>query len=461
MKSVQFLGAAGMVTGSCSLLIADNGDQIVVDLGMFQEGEDLGILNYGDLGFDPAKIAGVLLTHAHLDHCGRLPLLVKAGYEGKIYMIQATRMLVALVLADAAKVAEENSKQAARGGWQAEKEILYTEEDVDELLTRIEIVDYDKVFSVGTMQVVFRDAGHILGSASIEVSDTDGKRIVFSGDLGNTPEDMIRPTEKIDKADFVVMESTYGDRLHREENPSVVLQEEINEIEKTRGVLLIPSFSIERAQEILHRINHLKNEKKVGGDTMVFLDSPMAIRATDIFRRSPELYNKELTNELKSDDPFDFPGLRLCASSEESKAILQSPAPKVIISGSGMMHGGRILHHAVNYLKDSRTRLLLVGYQAAGTLGRQLLDGERRVKIYNQEIDVRANIREIEAMSCHADQKKLLGWLKNIKGVERVFLNHGDEGAREFLGEKIRSELGLRDIVIPKMGELILLNIQK
>lgn len=435
-----------MVTGSCYLLTGDNGEQVLVDLGMFQENEELSKLNYESLAFDATKISGVLVSHAHLDHTGRLPLLVKSGYMGKIYMTKATRMLAALIMADAAKVAGEDT----------DKKPLYVLDDVDKALQLIEEVVYDEVFSIGSMRVVFRDAGHILGSGSIEVSDATNKKIVFSGDLGNTPEDMIQPTEQVKKAEYVVMESTYGDRLHKEEDPSAVLQEEINEIEKSGGVLLIPSFSVERAQELLHRINHLKNKKKIDEGTKVFLDSPMAIRATEIFRRSPELYNKEFAKEMKTDeDPFGFPGLTLTESSEQSKAILLTPAPKVIISGSGMMHGGRILHHAINYLADPKTRLLLVGYQAPGTLGRRLLDGEKSVMIYYQEIVVNAHIREIEAMSSHADQKKLLKWLGRIKDVKRVFLTHGEEEARKALGEKIKEELGIEDIVSPALKQIV------
>lgn len=434
-----------MVTGSCYLLTGAGGEQILVDLGMYQEGDDLSKLNYEALSFDPTKIAGVLVTHAHLDHTGRLPLLVKAGYKGKIYMTRATHMLTALILADAAKVAAED----------IEKQPLYTLDDVDNTLQIIEEVAYDNIFTIGSISVVFRDAGHILGSGSIEVSDAKGKKIVFSGDLGNTPEDMIRPTEQVKKAEYVVMESTYGDRLHREEDPSIVLQEEINEIEKSKGVLLIPSFSIERAQELLHRINHLKNNKKIDEGTKVFLDSPMAIRATEIFRRSPELYNRELSKEMRTDDPFGFPGLAMTVSAEESRTILLSPAPKVIISGSGMMHGGRILHHAINYLADPKTRLLLVGYQAPGTPGRALLEGEKRIMIYNQEVIVNAHIREVEAMSCHADQKKLLKWLEHIKDVKQVFLTHGEDGARRVLGEKIKEEIGLKDVVLPVLNQVV------
>lgn len=455
MNSIQFFGAAGMVTGSCSLLTANNGEQILIDLGMFQGDEGISSLNYEPLPFDPAGLSGVFLTHAHLDHSGRLPILLKKGFAGKIYMTAATKMLTALILADSAKIEMEDALKKHNGSElnNLNKQVLYTEEDVENLLSKVEEVEYDRSFSLGGFSITFRDAGHILGSASIEVSDASGKTIVFSGDLGNTPEDMIRPTENIRQADFVVMESTYGARIHRQEDPSHVLQEEINAVEKSKGVLLIPSFSIERAQEILHRINHLKNNKKIDAATKVFLDSPMSIRATEVFRRFPELYNQELSKESKIDDPFNFPGLVICQSAEESKAVFLNPAPKVIISGSGMMNGGRILHHAVNYLSNPSTRLLLVGYQAEGTLGNILLGGAKKVLIYNQEILVSAHIREVEAMSCHADQPKLLNWLKGIKGVQKVFLNHGEDESRKVLSEKIINELRIKEVTIPKIGE--------
>jgi metallo-beta-lactamase family protein len=442
--SVQFLGACGMVTGSSYLLTGAKGTKLLVDLGMFQEGDELASRNYSGLSFAASELSGVLLTHAHLDHCGRLPLVVQNGYTGKLFMTKATRQLTALSLFDAAKVAAEDTKK-----------ILYVDEDIEKLLTQVEDVIYDQSFSVGEFRVTFRDAGHILGSASIEVSDESGKTIVFSGDLGNTPEDMIQPTEPVKRADFVVMESTYGDRIHVQEDPAKVLMEEIGAIEQTGGALLIPAFSIERAQELIHRINHLKRDKKIEEKTAVFLDSPMAIRAMRIFEENPQLYNKELHSDFVSENPFDFAGLTLTEHVEDSKAILLSPGPKVIISGSGMMSGGRILHHAINYLADEKTRLLIVGYQAEGTLGRKILDGAKHVRIYDQDVAVNATVRNVESMSCHADQKKLLAWLGQIDGVEKVFLTHGENGAREVLRGKISERLGKGvAVVLPAMDEV-------
>lgn len=446
MNSIQFFGAAGIVTGSCNLLTSDKGAKLLIDLGMFQGGDEIESLNYAPLGFDPSGLSGAVLTHAHLDHSGRLPLLTKNGYTGKIYMTEATRMLTALVLMDSAKIADENSRKNNR-------EPLYTTEDVEFFLSKIETREYGQKFRIADFDIVFRDAGHILGSSAIQISDQSGKSIVFSGDLGNTPEDMIRPTENIKEANFVVMESTYGSRFHKLEDPDAVLLEEISRIEKNKGVLLIPSFSIERAQEILHRINHLKNENKISAGTQVFLDSPMSIKATEIFRKFPELYNAELSEEVKKDDPFDFPGLTVCQTAEESKEILLTKPPKVIISGSGMMHGGRVLHHAINYLPLPETTLLLVGYQAPGTLGHFLAEGLTRVRIFDKEVQVKARVRMIEAMSCHADQKKLLNWLGYIKGVEKVFLNHGEDDSRKSLAKEITKQNLVKQIILPQLGD--------
>jgi metallo-beta-lactamase family protein len=361
-------------------------------------------------------------------------------------MTKATRQLMSLSLYDAAKVAAEDKKG----------KILYTDEDIERLLRQVEEVNYDETFQVGEFTLTFRNAGHILGSASIEISDTSKKTIVFSGDLGNTPEDMIAPTEQVKTAAYVVMESTYGDRIHHEEDPSEVLREEISEVEKTKGVLLIPAFSIERAQEILHRIGHLKKSGAIGENTSVFLDSPMSIKALEIFKENASFFNKEMQRDMQNaSDPFDFPGLSLTTNVEESKAILFTPGPKVIISGSGMMSGGRVLHHAVNYLPDPATRLLIVGYQANGTLGRQLLDGAKQVKIYNEEVTVKAKLREVESMSCHADQPKLLHWLSQITGVKKVFLTHGEDSAREVLQKKILREEPQLKVVLPGIEEII------
>ncbi len=453
MKQIKFLGAAGVVTGSSYWLQDDGTRGILVDLGMFQGIEGQKIFNNQALVFRAKDLTAMILTHAHLDHCGRMPLLARAGFTGPVYMTEATRQLTELSLYDAAKVAKENDERRQT------HEALFTEEDVEKLLTLCRVVHYDRPFEVGNYEVTMRDAGHILGSASVEIVDkrpgNGPKKIAFSGDLGNTPQDLIKPTEPVTDADLVVMESTYGDRIHSDEDPMKVMIEEINAVEASGGTLLIPAFSLERTQEILHRIDHLKKNKKIKDETAVFLDSPMAIKATMIFKHFAELYNQELADHAKLDDPFDFPGLVLVEKGGESAKIKEVDRAKVIIAGSGMMSGGRIMYHAADFLPLATTRLLQVGFQAMGTLGRQIQDGEKKVRIYDQEIEVRASIREITSMSAHADQPRLMSWLSKVKGVQKVFLTHGEELPRLVLSEKIKNDLGITDVVLPKMNQVV------
>jgi len=452
---IKFLGATGVVTGSSYLLTTNKDTQVLVDFGMFQGLPEVSRLSREPLGIEAGKLTAVLLTHAHLDHCGRLPLLVKAGYKGPVYMTEATADLVSLSLRDTAKVMLERMAETG-------EEVLYSDDDVSKLLTLIKTVKYGSEIKIDSLTVVFHDAGHILGSASIEIryknseignQESNEETVIFSGDLGNSPQDIVMPTETIKKADYVVMETTYGGRLHTLENPTDVIGQEINEVEKTGGTLLIPAFSMERTQELLHRIDHLKKSNRVKQETAVFLDSPLAIAATEVFTKHSELYNAELSKHAKLDDPFDFPGLVLVEEGWQSKKIKEQDRAKVIIAGSGMMSGGRIMHHAIDFLSDEKTRLLIVGYMAEGTLGRKLMDGEKNVFVDKTPVEVKANVRVVTVMSAHADQPKLLDWLKKIKGVKRVFLTHGEEDQRMALSEEIKKKLAFPDVYLPKLGE--------
>ncbi len=442
---IKFLGAAGMVTGSSYLLTNDKNESILIDCGMFQGGEETSKLNWLKPEFDPTKIKAVLLTHAHLDHCGRLPILIKMGLTAPVYMTHATRELIEITLEDTVKISSEQNKG----------EPLYTELDVSKLLSLSKIIAYHEVLKIGEFDIEYFDAGHILGSASIRVKDnSSGKVIAFSGDLGNSPEPLVKPTEYIEAADIALMESTYGGRVHSKENPLDILQKEINTIESFNSALLIPSFSIERAQTLLHMIDHLKKEKKVKDTTPVYLDSPMAIKTTYTYESYPGLFSNELFDHAKKDDPFDFPGLTMVAKAKESQRIWQTKGPKVIIAGSGMMNGGRIVNHCVNYLPLPTTRLLFVGYQAEGTMGRDILSGARSVRIQKQNIPVNAKVREITSISSHADEPGLLKWISKVQGVKTVFLVHGEDEGRNALKPKIQN---VSNVYLPVLNEEIII----
>jgi len=442
---IKFLGAAGTVTGSSYVLTSGSGKSILIDLGMFQGPPEIDKLNYEPYDYDPSLLTGAILTHAHLDHCGRLPIITSRGFKGNIWMTPATRDLTELSLFDSAKIARDDGKQ-----------FLYDANLVTQTIVNFRTVEYRTPIKVGDFTVIFRDAGHILGSASLEITDenpdSEIKKIVFSGDLGNTPEPLEMATEMIDSADAVVTESTYGDRLHPEGNPVDSVQKEINTIEKTGGTLLIPSFSLDRTQELLHIIMHLKKEGKVKNETQTYMDSPMAQKATTIYVNYPKLFNLEIQSDLKIGSLFNFPGLNTVQGRGSSETLHETPGPKVIIAGSGMMTGGRIVGHAAFYLPIATTRLLIVGYQGDGTLGRELKEGKKEVYI-GGTIKVKGTVTDIETMSSHADQKQLLTWLQHIKGVKKVFVTHGEDPTRSVFAKKITEEMGIKDITLPLQNQ--------
>ncbi|CAN5198700.1 MBL fold metallo-hydrolase [soil metagenome] len=445
---IKFLGAAGTVTGSSYVLTSGSGQSILIDLGMFQGLPEIDELNYKPFEYDCSLLSGAVLAHAHLDHCGRLPILIPRGFKGNIWMTPSTRDLTELSLLDSARIATNEKTK-----------VLYDTDLAEKTLTHFKTVGYRTPFQIGDFRIFMRDAGHIVGSASLEIEDAQAnseiRKIVFSGDLGNSPEDLTQATEMISDADAVVMESTYGDRLHPDGDPIEMLQSEINAIEHLGGTLLIPAFALERTQELLHMIMHLKEDQKIKEETPIFLDSPMAEKATEVYMNYPEIFNTHIQNDLKRGSLFNFPGLEVIFRRPQSEALHRRQGPKVIIAGSGMMTGGRIVGHAARYLPLASSRLLIVGYQGEGTLGRDLMEGKKQVTIEGINIQVMAKVNVTHAMSSHADQQQLFEWLKHIKNVKKVFLTHGEDESRTVLAKKISDELRIRNIALPTLNQEI------
>lgn len=435
---IEFHGADKNVTGSCHL-VRCNGTQLLVDCGMYQGGADFDEENRGDFGFDPAAIDYLLLTHAHLDHCGRIPLLVKRGFRGKIVCTSATRELARLVMLDSARLQEDDAeykmKKARRRGNKTEvAEPLYN------TLDALNSLDYfTDITGFGTshpladgISITLYDAGHILGSAAVAVDlqeNGENRRLLFSGDLGYSGRVILPDPAQPPEADIVVMETTYGDRLHKQLQPSVVeLYDAINTTLKGGGNVLIPSFALERAQEILFYLREGVEQGALPQSMQVFLDSPMAISATQIFSRHPECFDEETFQIFKSgQDPFALPGLRFTRETAESMAINNFRGGAVIIAGSGMCTGGRIRHHLKHNLWRKEASVVFVGFAAQGTLARRIIDGEKTVRIFGDEISVRARIHTIGGFSAHADQQELLSWHRQTGRPSTTFLVHGEE----------------------------------
>ncbi len=425
-------GAAKQVTGSCHLVTC-NDRRVLIDCGMFQGSTEVELGNADPFDFDPTRVDALLLTHAHLDHCGRIPLLVRQGFRGRIITTAATRELARIVMLDSAAIQEEDARRAQRRNRRGAPEVapLYTLEDA---LHALDFFAPDVAYGE-TVQVTdgirarFLDAGHILGSASILLELDDGSRqrsMLFSGDLGNPGRPLLRDPTPAPAADYVVMESTYGDRPHRSVPDSVdEMYEAISATVARRGNVVIPSFALERTQEILYYLHRGIRSGAIPQHVRVFLDSPMAISVTEIFRRHPECFDKSFLNELQHGDPFAMPGLHFTRETAESMAINNIESGAIIIAGSGMCNGGRIRHHLKHNLWRERCSVLFVGYAAEGTLARRIIDGAPRVRIFNEDIPVRAQIWTINGFSAHADQPSLLAWLGEAPR-RKVFLVHGE-----------------------------------
>ncbi len=463
---LTFLGGAENVTGSSHLLEA-NGQKILVDCGFYQEREFV-YRNWEPFAVPPAELDAVVLTHAHLDHCGLLPKLVKEGFKGPVYATDASADIAEIVMRDAAKIQAEDAtfkkKRHQREGRENKfgYDPLFTAEDVDKTVPLLQPVRYGKAQKIGTgLSVTLNNAGHILGSASVLFDITKHgatRRVLFSGDLGRPGTPILRDAVQTGSADYVCIESTYGDRLHKKATSiSETLIRVIKAAEKAGGNIIIPSFAIERTQELLYRLGALQGKGLIPR-IPVFVDSPMAIRVTEVFKRHPELFDEATMDRIKrGEHPCDFPGLSLTRSVDESKAINDRAGTAVIIAGSGMCTGGRIKHHLANNIGRPESTILFVGYQATGTLGRQLLEGMHKVRIFGVTHDVMARIEKVNGMSAHADRQELLDWLRALEQPPaEVFVIHGEKKASASFSEAVTQELGWKSSVGSYRREVLL-----
>ncbi len=428
---LSFHGGAREVTGACYLLETKK-TKLLVDCGLFQGCDECADLNFKDFKFNPPEIGALFITHAHIDHIGRIPKLVRDGFSGKIYSTPATKEIAEILLEDALGFVER------------EKRRLYERKDMERALALWEEVPYQREFEMGDCKIVFRNAGHILGSSMLEVW-TEEKRILFSGDLGNIPSALLPAPDVMRGLEYLVIESTYGNREHEDEKERVLLLERaVEDVASRGGVLMIPAFATERTQDILYLLNEMLLFKRIPA-MPVFVDSPLAIRVTGIFEKYPAEYKDEIQNLFREHpNLFKFKKLKMTETVEESKAINDVPPPKVVIAGSGMMQGGRILHHLKRYLPDEKSILLIVGYQAAGSLGRRLIDGEKMVKILGEEVLVRAEIRKINGFSAHADNPQLFKFVETNKDtLKKVFVVQGEEPQALHFMQEVKDRLGI------------------
>ena len=467
---ITFLGATRTVTGS-NFLVEGAGKKFLVDCGMWQGKAEQEMENEAEFEFNPAEIDFMLLTHAHIDHSGRIPKLYKEGYRNKVYAHKATCDLCALMLPDSGHIQEtevewKNRKRKRKG--EEPLPPLYTAEEAARCLEIFEPVQYDQIIEITPeIHVRFNDAGHMLGSSIIEIwVNEDGKetKTVFTGDIGNNDIPLLSPPTMIEDTDYLVMESTYGSRLHmRNDEKAKIFLDVVSETLDNGGTVVIPSFAVGRTQEILYEINKLKEENddeefrrkyKTLMKSPVYVDSPLAISATEVFRENTELFDEETKEEImRGDNPLEFPGLKFTKTAEESKELNEDNTPSIIISASGMCEVGRIKHHLKHNLWNPKSTILFVGYQAPGTLGYNIVNGAKTVKIFGDEIAVNARIEYIEGYSGHADQELLMNFIYSfIKKPKHIFLVHGEPESQDILGAKIEDETGL-NVTIPEFGE--------
>ena len=466
---LTFLGAAHTVTGSSYLLESEE-RKILVDCGMFQGGRRIRELNYKEFLFNPSEIDCVVLTHAHIDHCGLVPKLYREGFKGTVYATKVTCELAHIMLPDSAHIQEHDSEVLNRKMQRSGDTLiqpLYTMDDTEASLKLFSPKPYNEIFRIeNNIEVCFRDAGHIIGSAILEVyveENGEKTKLVFSGDLGQPDQPIIKDPTIIEGADYLLVESTYGDRLHQIYDKENALLEAVQDTMERGGNLIIPSFAVGRTQTLLYYFYKLWKEGRME-DVPIILDSPMAIAATRVFMQNVQEFD-DTTIELLTTHGGglpQMPHLRICETPEESRALNSQESSAVIISASGMADAGRILHHLKHNLWRPESTILFVGYQAEGSLGRRLIDGVKRVKVMGEEIIVKANIQMLEGFSAHADMGQLLDWIAAIRSPEpsRVFIVHGEPSASESLKEQIKKRFDLKSY-IPFLGDSVFMDGRK
>ncbi|WP_137895354.1 MBL fold metallo-hydrolase [Ramlibacter sp. 2FC] len=445
---LSFLGAAGTVTGS-KTLVTHQGKQLLVDCGLFQGYKNLRLMNWEPFPFDPRKLDAVVLTHAHLDHSGALPLLVKQGFKGPVYATPGTLDVCEVLLPDSGRLQEEDAEYANRHQISRHKPALplYTEEDALRALRRIEPLPFEQRAEVaGAFGLRLRPAGHILGASSVELG-LDRTTLLFSGDLGRPDDSIMRPPTPIERADYVVLESTYGDRLHEPQDGEAVLADVIKRTAARGGIVVIPAFAVGRAQTLLFAIYRLKARGAIP-DLPVFLNSPMAIDMTEIYHRHRAQHRLSVE---------ECSGLchvaKMVRSVDESRALNALRYPAIIVSASGMATGGRVLHHLKAMAPDRRNAIVFAGFQAGGTRGARMLAGERSIRIHGEDVAVNAEIVALPGMSAHADARQLVQWLATAPQPPRgIYLNHGEPGPADALRQRIERELGW-SACVPRLGQ--------
>lgn len=465
---IEFCGATTGVTGSCHLLTTDH-HNLLMDCGQFQGGKSQDKLNFQEFPFDPSDVEAMILSHAHIDHCGRIPLLVKRGFRGRIYCTKPTADLLPIMLRDSGyiheKEAEWANKKAQRKG-QKTVEPLYTVEDAEACLPLIEPVRYDQIIRLNDeITICFNDAGHILGSAMTELwvkEAGEETKIIFSGDIGVEGRPILRDPTKFRKADYVIMESTYGNRLHPDNAMSInnLLDAILRTVDRG-GTVVIPSFAVGRTQEMIYELNKVYDENPAMAerlkDIMVYIDSPMANAATDVFKANVSVFDEEAKAYIESGDhPLEFKNLRFTQNTEDSQRLNMDTTPKIIISASGMCEAGRIKHHLKHNLWNEKNTVIFVGYQAEGTLGRKIVEGAKSVNIFGEEVMVKAEIVNLEGFSGHADQDGLTRWVAAFENQPKFFLVHGEEQSKNDFAHHLEEKLGITPVVVTENCEFSL-----